>query len=240
MKNTLNVVVIKYRDTGELRDWKRSGHLRKTTPCDDNTIRWIVMHFRRSSCTKIKACLHSKGVPDISISTVSWHLSKGFGLKSYKPAHKKRLEFAKRHQLWTAQNWNPMPFSDESTVHQFILRETHVRWVKGSMKNILLAPWDSAESDDMDTMLASGTASLSFLLRGTTMTGALYVEMLCDKLVAHIQICMCTDAQSLCMMVIKDSTGLPCHRSKTIQDYLKRNNIPMLDRTGNSHNLNPS
>lgn len=133
MKNTLNVVVIKYRDTGELRDWKRSGHLRKTTPCDDNTIRWIVMHFRRSSCTKIKACLHSKGVPDISISTVSWHLSKGFGLKSYKPAHKKRLEFAKRHQLWTAQNWNPMPFSDESTVHQFILRETHVRWVKGSM-----------------------------------------------------------------------------------------------------------
>ena len=67
--------------------------------------------------------------------TVSRRLSKKINLKSYKPAKKprltaamkaKRLQFANNHQHCTAEQWEKVLFSDESTFQQFVVRKRHV------------------------------------------------------------------------------------------------------------------
>lgn len=60
-----------------------------------------------------------------------------------------------------------------------------------------------------DAMSVSGTASLPFFQRGTTMPDALYVKMSCDKVVTHMQVHRCT-------IFMHDVT--PCHRSEAVQD----------------------
>ena len=84
---------------------------------------------------KIKAELLRRG-RKVSHMTVSRRLSKEFNLKSYKPAKKprltpamkaKRLQFANNHQRWTAQEWQNVLFSDESTFQQFAVRKSYVR-----------------------------------------------------------------------------------------------------------------
>ena len=39
----------------------------------------------------------------------------------------KRLQFANNHQRWTAQEWQNVLFSDESTFQQFAVRKSYVR-----------------------------------------------------------------------------------------------------------------
>ena len=83
----------------------------KNSQRDDHAIRQAVQQFPTSSCRKIRTDL-LKNCTDISISTVSRHLSKEFGLNFYKPAakprltsamKKKRLFFANKHLHRTVQ-----------------------------------------------------------------------------------------------------------------------------------------
>ena len=91
---------------------KKTGRPRKTSRRDDPAIRRAVMRSPTSSCLKIRAN-SLKNITDISISTVLRRLSKGFCLKSHKPAakprltsamKKKRLFFANKHLYWTVEN----------------------------------------------------------------------------------------------------------------------------------------
>ena len=93
------------------------------------------MRSPTSSMKKIKAELLRRG-RKVGHMTVSRRLSKEFNLKSYKPAKKprltptmkaKRLQFANNHQRWTAQEWQNVLFSDESTFQQFAVRKSYVR-----------------------------------------------------------------------------------------------------------------
>ena len=64
-----------------------SGRPRKTTPRDDNTMRFV---GRSSTSSFKKVCGNLlRKATDISVSTISRRLSKEFGLKSYKPGKRK-------------------------------------------------------------------------------------------------------------------------------------------------------
>ena len=103
---------------------KKTVRSRKTSQRDDDAIQQVIMRSPTSSCREIRFNLLKNGT-DISISTISRRLSKQFGLKSYKPAakrrppsaiKKKRLSFAKKHIHCTVKKWETVLFSDKSTV----------------------------------------------------------------------------------------------------------------------------
>ena len=79
-------------------------------------------------------------------------------------------------------------------------------------------------------MSVNGTAALHFLPVGGTMNGSRYVNLLRKKL----QLLM---AVHQCSVFIDD--GAPCHRSKVVHSFLNQQKINMLERPGNSPDLNP-
>jgi len=240
-KTAVHNAISKFENSGSFSDKKRSGRPRKTSARDDNCMRRIIMKSPTSSCRKVRSRLLNKGTI-ISLSTVSRRLSKEFGLRSYKPAHKpkltepmkkKRLDFAKKHQVWNAEDWGNVLFSDESTFQQFVVRRQHVRRPVGDrFKERYTIPTMKHPPSQMiwGAMSKSGTAGLYFLPPKTTMNGAKYLELLRQKVQLHMEVHRCT---------IFMHDGAPCHRSKIVTDYLASQNIQVLEWPGNSPDLNP-
>ena len=134
-RSSVQRAIKKFATEGIFGNRKKSGRPRKTTARDHIAMKRFVACSPTSSCKKVRANLLRKGT-DVSISSVSRRLSKEFELKSYKPAKKtkltpimkkKRLEFAKKHLHWTADDWGKVLFSDELTFQQFVVRHKHVR-----------------------------------------------------------------------------------------------------------------
>ena len=178
----------------------------------------------------------------VSHMTVSRRLSKEFNLKSYQPAKKprltpamkaKRLQFANNHQRWTAQEWQNVLFSDESTFQQFAVRKSYVRRPPGKRfdDRYTISSMKHPPSQMVwGAMCRNGVDALSFLPPGTTMNGPKYVQMLSEKLKLHMQV-------HNCKIFMQD--GAPCHRSKVAKNFLNDNNIQLLEWPGNSPDLNP-
>ena len=128
-KTAVHQAIAKYQQDGSYINKKRTGRPSVTTAREDNVMRRIVVRSPTSSMKKIRAELLRRG-RRISHMTVSKRLSKEFNLKSYKPAKKprltaamkaKRLQFTNNHQHWTAEKWEKVLFSDESTFQQFVV-----------------------------------------------------------------------------------------------------------------------
>ena len=178
----------------------------------------------------------------INRMTVSRRLSKKFNLKSYKPAKKPRLtaamkakclQFANNYQHWTAEQWGKVLFSDESTFQEFVVRKRHVRRPTGKCfdERYTIPTVKQPPSQVIWGALSkNGVATLSFVPPGTTINGPKYVQMLSEKLKLHLQV-------HNCQIFIQD--GAPCHRSKFAKNFLDSNNIDLLERPGNSPDLNP-
>ena len=79
-------------------------------------------------------------------------------------------------------------------------------------------------------MSKNGAAGLNFLNPGTTMNGAKYKELLNDKLKLHMEV-------HNTKIFMHD--GAPCHRSKTVAEFLKKSTVKTMDWPGNSPDLNP-
>ena len=240
-KTAVHQAIAKYQEDGSYTDRKRSGRPRVSTAREDNLMRRIVMRSPTSSMKKIKAELLCRD-RKVSHMTVSRRLSKEFNLKSYKPAKKprltpamkaKRLQFANNHQRWTAQEWQNVLFSDESTFQQFAVRKSYVRRPSGKRFDDIYTISSMKHPPSQmvwGAMCRNGVAALSFLPPGTTMNGPKYVQMLSEKLKLHMQV-------HNCKIFMQD--GAPCHRSKVAKNFLNDNNIQLLEWPGNSPDLNP-
>ena len=79
------------------------------------------------------------------------------------------------------------------------------------------------------TMSCRGAAGLYFILLDTTLNGMWYVELLIEKLKLHMR-------NNGCMIFVQD--GGPCHSSKVVTEFLKKNKISVLEWPGNSSDLN--
>lgn len=240
-KNAVHNALVKFQKTGTYSDAKRSGRPRKTTLRDDHVIRRVAVRSPTSSASKIRSVLLARGAK-VSRRTVSRRLVDDFGLKAHKPAKKprltpamkaKRLNFAKKHSKWTIQQWHQVFFSDESTVQQFTTRKRFVRRPAGKRFDERYTTQTMKHPPSImiwGGMSVNGTAALFFLQPGTTMNGQKYVDLLKDKLELHMAVHNCT-------IFMQD--GAPCHRSKTVTQFLKSKKIQILDWPGNSPDLNP-
>ena len=126
-----------------------------------------------------------------------------------------------------------MLFSDESTMQQFIPCKRHVRRPVGKRfdEKYTAATMKHLPSQMIwGAMSCFGPSGLYFIPPNTTMNGPRYLELLKEKLKLHMDIHKCT-------IFMQD--GTPCHRSKVATDFLKKNNISMLEWPGNSPDLNP-
>lgn len=240
-KTAVHQALARYQETSTYRDKQRSGRPRVTSARDDSLMKRMVIRSPSSSLSKIKAALGQAGTA-VSGSTVSRRLSNEFGLKSRKPAAKprltpvmkqKRLDFAQKYKDWTIADWSKVLFSDESTLVQFNTRKRQIRRPVGKRydeRYTVMTMKHPPSQMVWGAMSAMGTSGLFFLEKNTTMNGEKYKKLLQDKLILHMRVHQCS-------VFMHD--GAPCHRSRTVKDFLNQANVTVLDWPGNSPDLNP-
>jgi transposase len=215
------------------------GRPRKTTITTDRRIRRAAVAHPTWSSTQI-ATSSDAGV---SPRTVRMRLLKDFQLPSRKPAKKAklskknikdRLTFCRKYKDWTAEQWKNVMFSDESTFSQFSSFVRHVRRPKNQRYNMrYVVPTVKQAPTTMvwASFCGRGRGGLWFMPKNTTINGPVYLSVLQDKLVPHMQIHNCT---------IFQHDGAPCHRTKAVGRWLEQEGIEVLGPwPGSSPDLNP-
>ena len=107
-------------------------------------------------------------------------------------------------------------FFDEFTKQQIVPRHMHIR--RPFRQEICCSHNETpAVPNDLGCPDAAG---LYFIPPNTAMNGPKYVELLKEKLKLHMYIHGCT-------IFMQD--GAPCHRSKVATEFLKKNEISVLE-----------
>lgn len=115
----------KASDSSDFKSLIRSGRPRSTTPTTDRAIIIMAKRSPKSSSAKIQGQLPVHNRP--STVTIRRRLFQA-GLKARKPARKPllsaknirdRISFCRKYRNWSADQWENVMFSDESTFCQF-------------------------------------------------------------------------------------------------------------------------
>ena len=241
-KQCVNVTIKRYRETGGFTSRTRSGRPRVTSPATDRQIRRACVTNPIISAAKIRAELPPMSAP--STRTIQRRLCNEFKLKAFRPARKPalssknikdRVAFCKKVEHWTDEMWSNVLFSDETIVQQFSNRgSTKIRRPPNSRYNeryIIPTAKHSPQVMIWGSFSTTGRGNLYFLPPRTTMNAKNYLEMLKDRLPAMMQI-----RQTSIFM----HDGAPCHRAKSVTDWLTDEDIDVLGPwPGNSPDLNP-
>lgn len=231
--------IARAQELGSFKSRTRSGRPRATTTTTDRRFhRAAVAHPTWSSAEIVAST--SAGV---SSRTVSRRLSKDFGLLAYKPARKAKLSaknikdriaFCKKYQNWTKDMWQKVMFSDESTFSQFSSYVRNVRRPRNQRYNMrYVVPTVKQAPTTMvwGSFAGSGRGGIWFMPKNTTITGAVYLGILQEKLPAHMPVLNCTVFQH---------DGAPCHRTAAVNKWLTDKQIELLGPwPGSSPDLNP-
>ncbi|KAG7168315.1 Transposable element Tc1 transposase-like 9 [Homarus americanus] len=107
------------------------GRPGKTTKATDKLLKSEVLKNPQISETELKKA-HPIVLGNISEQTIQNHLQKELCFPSWSPAKnpllmKQRLEFAKKYQKWTAEDWSKVMWSDESTFRCVTVHQGRVR-----------------------------------------------------------------------------------------------------------------
>jgi transposase len=228
------------QSTGKFGYKKPSGRPKCTSDRMDNSIMKAAKKSPRKSSVGIHAGLPPDSKP--SARTIRRRLFTA-GLKSYTPAKKPaltaknirdRLGFCNKYRHWTANQWKSVMFSDESMISQFYAFTRHVRRpadTRFSERYIVPTVKNAPKVMVWGAISAKGRSGLWFMPEGTTMNGAVYLDVLKEKLPQFLTIHDCDTFQH---------DGAPCHQTKAVKDWLGRNNVQLLSTwPGNSPDLNP-
>lgn len=229
-----------WQATGKFGYNKPSGRPNCTTNRMDISIIKAAKKSPRKSAVGIMVGLPPGNRP--SSRTIQRRLFNN-GLQSYTPAKKPvlsvknvkdRLAFCNKYRHWTDTQWQRVMFSDESMISQFYAFTRHVRrppntrfcnrYIVPTVKNApKLMVWGAIS--------AKGRSGLWFMPEGSTINGAVYLDVLKDKLPQFMAIHDCDTFQQ---------DGAPCHQTKAVKQWLTQNNINLLGPwPGNSPDLNP-
>jgi transposase len=220
----------------------RPGRATKTSKLTDDLIKRVVMKQPTISAREIKMA-HIDLLKDVSIRTIQHRLQKDLHMPARCPAKKplltskmraKRLQFCNKHKDWTAADWEKVMFSDESNFKTFNSRPSTVRRPPGSnrmdpkytVKTVKHPPGVMV----WGCFSFKGRGGLYFLPKSVTMNSDRYINMLNEHLLKFMRIFGTSVFQQ---------DGAPCHTSKKSMEWLKNNNIAVLDWPGNSPDLNP-
>lgn len=121
-QSTISKLVRRYRETGGYKRRPGQGRKRSTTAIDDRFLRLTALRIRHCTARQIKNELLTVRNVNVTSQTVRNRLREQ-GIRARIPAkgpiltreHRiHRLQFARDHRDWTAENWANILFTDES------------------------------------------------------------------------------------------------------------------------------
>jgi transposase len=235
----------KFERQGQVIDMKRVGRKKITSQHDDRVMVRAIMTNRRKSSKDIADDLNEAGVR-VSSRTVRRRLWQA-GLKAKTPRKKpflnmvqrrKRVEWAKQHIGWTAEQWKKVIFSDESRISifgqdglQYVRRRTgeahRPECCTPSMKHpVSVMLWGCMARDGMGRLQ----------IMDGNVTARKYIDTVLEKK-------LMSSAKDIFKVenpeFIFQQDGAPCHTAKICKDWFERHGVTVLDWPGNSPDLNP-
>lgn len=230
----------KFKETGSTKNMKRSGRPRKTSWREDKQLRDLCKANRSDSASE----LLRKWKKKVSEKTVRrrlnsmGYLSRKAKTKPFisKSQAKKRLTWARKHEMWNVDDWKNVIFSDETricigfgdNVGQRVRRKPNEKFHKQCLKSSVKFPqgvmiWGCIGS--------RGTGSICILNR--TMNTEVYVDVLEHKLLPTVEKYF-GDGN-----FIFQQDNASCHKSNNSKKWLEENNVPVLEWPANSPDMNP-
>lgn len=242
-KSAVSKLLKKYRETGSVKNLKRSGRPRATTPSQDKHIRVtsLMDRFRSAHDISRDVIVH-KTKKNVSVSTVKKRLQEA-GLngrvarnkpKLTKKQRMARLEWAKKYRSWSKSDWEKVLWSDESPFTLFI---------KGGKVFVRRREWETYAPCCMQPTVKFGGGHINvwgcFSAQGVEslyqingiMTGAMYREILKNQMAPVLR--------RLGADFKFQQDNDPKHKSKVVQRYLSNAKFTVLDWPSQSPDLNP-
>lgn len=200
---------------------------------------------RASTAPKIATLLSQATNKAISDDTIR-RVLKDAGLKAKKKQKKprlllrhrqERLEFARKYQHWTAEDWRRVVWSDETKINRFGSDGVNWMWMKtsGSIENAAVHPTVKFGGGSLmfwGCMTSSGVGQACKIMG--TMDSALYTEILTDHLLGTLQ-----DHHLNRARVIFQQDNDPKHTSRLAKAWFHDNHVEVLDWPAQSPDLNP-
>uniref|UniRef100_A0A8C6XBH6 Tc1-like transposase DDE domain-containing protein n=1 Tax=Naja naja TaxID=35670 RepID=A0A8C6XBH6_NAJNA len=238
---TVSRVVEKYQITGSVDDRLRSGRPRKSTKHKDQALQCISMADRKLTSPQITRIWGETCDVKVGTTTVCCKLL-AIGLKGCrvgsKPLltdvhHSRRCAWAKKFAKWTNEQWAKVIFSDENNfyltgnqcnkyVRRFPAEEFRPYCLNLSVKHPLhVMIWGC--------ITASGIGRMQ-IVQGI-MNSKQYVEVLEKTMLPSAQQLIGKD------FYFQDDNA-PCHRAKSVQQWMKKHGVRLLDWPAQSPDLN--
>ena len=126
-KTAVTEIIKKFRETGSLKDKKRSGRPPKLTKDDDKYLKTLSLRNRKKTSTEMGKDINTATGKNVSSSCIRRHLLKS-GLRGCVAIRKpllrrgnkeKRLKYAKQHKDCTQEMFNQVLYTDESKFEIF-------------------------------------------------------------------------------------------------------------------------
>lgn len=240
---TVKDVIHKWKLHHTVRDLPKTGTPAKV---DDRTRRRLTRMIQKGevkSCTELAQAASSEGIINISSRTARRELHKA-GLKVMhmirRPmltrAHKKkRLDFSQAHRDWSIDMWKEVIFSDETIIAARPSNSHQVKWTRPTHKlnPMLIIP---TVQGDGPTIMTWGCISKygfhDFILLEGNLDSTGYIGILQDNLIPITQ-----QYFNGCPFIFQQD-GASVHTAHVVQEFLKSQNIHVLEWPPHSPDLN--
>lgn len=238
--DSIKLLYAKFLRTGSVDDLPRSGRPRALNEREERT---LVRNFIAHPGTSIKSIVRNPppNIHRVSRKTISRTLRRR-GLipktsergKEIVPRNKKgRIAFAKRHQLWTQEDWRRIVFSDEATLYPK-RTQTYVRWGYPGR------PDPPPEEPDARLISVNVWGYIKYgepgrITRFIGTMDAIKYEKILDRYVLDAVVNPRDPENDLIFM----QDGASSHTANDIQNWHQRNGINLLSWPAQSPDLNP-
>lgn len=220
-----------------------SGRPKKTNKRTDKLLEREVKRDPFITAKELKGNYNSL-LENVSVRTLQRRLQKDLHLPCRRAVQKplltekmkkQRLDFCKKYEHWTSQDWSKVIFSDESTFKTVSKDKRNVRRPVGAdrfdkkytVKTVKFPAsvmvWGCFSGE-------KGTGGVYFLDKNVTMNQNLYINVLNNHMLPFYE-------GHNSAMFLHD--GAPCHRARSVKEWLALHNIEMVEWPGHSPDLNP-
>lgn len=222
---------------------KGTGRKRKTDPRTDKMLEREVKKDPFITAKELKEA-HPDVLGEVSVRTIQDRLQKLLKLPCRRAAlkplltekmKKQRLDFCKRYQHWTSEDWRKVVFSDESAFKTISHRRKLVRRPLGadrfdSRYTVKTVKFPAGVMVWACFSGEKGSGGLYFLEKNVNMNAALYVNVLESYMLPFY-----TTHENAHFL----QDGAPCHRAKAVKKWLTDNQVQLISWPGHSPDLNP-
>jgi len=235
---------------GQSLDVKRAGKCgrkRKSTERDDSFIVRESLKDRIKTATQIWVDVKTRDI-DISKETVRRRLREA-GLNAHRPLlkqkltpamTKKRYAWAKTLRNWTEEDWKRVVFSDESIIQCKSAGSRYVRRRVGEQFHpdcVTQRVKHPTQVMVWSVISFYGTGRL-YIVEGT-MKQEQYRKVIENRLLPQLRDWALKKGQQGTGDFIFMHDGAPCHKAKAVTEYLRVNDVQVLEWPGNSPDMNP-